>query len=599
MRKRLLSFLLVLCMVLALLPGTALAWIGDTVTWDWCGNKVSWELYSDGQLEISCGTYSGEMTDYAVPSRIYPPWYDYKLDVKSITISSESVKNIGRYAFYECSNLTRVSISEGVTKIGMNAFDGCNSLTDVYFNGSEAQWHSIEIGDHNDDLLNAKIHFNSGICGPDLTWVLGSNGELTISGTGSMNRYSYAGGYSPWSQNDQITGVIINPGVTSISECSFIGCNSLTSIAIPISVTTIGFWAFSGTALSHVYYEGNEAQWKMLSIDDGADDMGHPFNDEILNSTIHYNSTGPAPTEPETPNIPAFTDVSATAYYADAVNWAVENGVTSGTGNGAFSPENNCTRAQIVTFLYRAVGEPVVAMRSSFTDVPSDSYYADAVAWAVEKGVTSGTGGGAFSPNANCTRAQIVTFLWRAAGKPAATGRSSFTDVLSDSYYADAVAWAVEKGITSGTGTNTFSPDTVCTRGQSVTFLYRCRDIDLIKGDSNNDETIEFNKNYEYVNGEFVSVFSVNNNGNVKNAELMFWHNYGLSSSDEDFFFEWEDGKWEYTVLGNRAHKYFLLTFTPTAKGMLIKVACLEGTYFSWENFQSAEVWINAEYEKK
>lgn len=189
-------------------------------------------------------------------------------------------------------------------------------------------------------------------------------------------------------------------------------------------------------------------------------------------------------TVPETiaSTVGVFSDVPASAYYSDAVAWAVEKGITSGTGDGTFSPDASCTRAQIVTFLYRAVGKPAVTVRNSFTDVPFDSYYSDAVTWAVEKGVTSGTGGGAFSPDADCTRAQIVTFLWRAAGKPAATGDSSFTDVPSDSYYADAVAWAVENNITSGTGSNTFSPDAVCTRSQSVMFFYRCRDMNLNAG---------------------------------------------------------------------------------------------------------------------
>ena len=167
-----------------------------------------------------------------------------------------------------------------------------------------------------------------------------------------------------------------------------------------------------------------------------------------------------------------FYDVPNDAYYFDAVKWAAENGITSGVGDGLFAPDLACTRAQIVTFLWRAAGEPEPESECGFTDVPADSYYAKAVAWAVENGITNGTGDGKFSPDDTCTRAQGVTFLWRAAGKPVGTA-GGFSDVPAGSYYAGAVAWAVENGITNGTGNGRFSPDAPCTRAQIVTFLYR------------------------------------------------------------------------------------------------------------------------------
>ena len=172
------------------------------------------------------------------------------------------------------------------------------------------------------------------------------------------------------------------------------------------------------------------------------------------------------------PEVPAFADVPADAYYADAVKWAVEQGITSGTSATTFSPDMSCTRAQIVTFLWRANGSPKADGANPFTDVSADAYYYDAVLWAVKEGITSGTSATTFSPDATVTRGQTVTFLYRAAGAPAVTG-GSFADVAADAYYADAVAWAVKEGITSGTGGNSFSPDAPCTRGQIVTFLYR------------------------------------------------------------------------------------------------------------------------------
>ena len=168
-----------------------------------------------------------------------------------------------------------------------------------------------------------------------------------------------------------------------------------------------------------------------------------------------------------------FKDVPVDAYYYEAVKWAAEKGITGGVGNGLFAPNQPCTRAQIVTFLWRAAGSPTPKNMSSFTDVPVDAFYAKAVAWAVENGITSGTGDGKFSPDATCTRAQSVTFLYRAAGSPKVSGSAEFGDVATNAYYADAVAWAAKNGITGGIGGGLFGSDNDCTRAQIVTFLYR------------------------------------------------------------------------------------------------------------------------------
>ena len=167
-----------------------------------------------------------------------------------------------------------------------------------------------------------------------------------------------------------------------------------------------------------------------------------------------------------------FSDVSTSAYYYEAVKWAQEKGITGGIGNGLFGPNQPCTRAQIVTFLWRAAGSPEPKAMSSFADVSTDAYYAKAVAWAVENGITTGTGDDKFSPDATCTRAQSVTFLFRAIGK-LVDSKAEFSDVLTDSYYANAVAWAVENGVTNGIGDGLFGPDNSCTRAQIVTFLFR------------------------------------------------------------------------------------------------------------------------------
>ena len=179
------------------------------------------------------------------------------------------------------------------------------------------------------------------------------------------------------------------------------------------------------------------------------------------------------PLVPEVPGT-SFTDVPAGAYYEEAVGWAVEKGITKGTSDSTFTPDGVCTRAQAVTFLWRAAGSPAAKAGSlPFADVKAGSYYDDAVRWAVENGVTVGTSATTFSPNATCSRAQIVTFLWRAQKSPAAGSANPFDDVAGSAYYADAVQWAVQKDITKGTGATAFSPDANCIRAQIVTFLYR------------------------------------------------------------------------------------------------------------------------------
>ena len=174
------------------------------------------------------------------------------------------------------------------------------------------------------------------------------------------------------------------------------------------------------------------------------------------------------------PQTGVFVDVATGSYYEDAVDWAVENGITQGTDDTHFSPDGICTRAQAVTFLWRAAGSPEPETRAMpFADVPAGSYYYDAVLWAVENGITEGTSDTRFSPNATCTRAQIVAFLWRSEKSPAASSRNPFADVKSSAYYADAVLWAVKENITKGTTSTTFSPNADCTRAQIVTFLWR------------------------------------------------------------------------------------------------------------------------------
>lgn len=203
----------------------------------------------------------------------------------------------------------------------------------------------------------------------------------------------------------------------------------------------------------------------------------------------------PSPSEPSQPSQPSqipsgggsgsgtasqtlrFDDVPSDSYYADAVAWAADKKITQGTADRTFSPDMICSRAQIITMLWRAAGCPMVSGTTVFTDIQPTDYYYHAVVWASTTDITAGTAPNRFSPDQECTRAQIVTMLWRAAGCPSAHTDTTFSDVDADAWYADAVTWAVQCGITQGTGGNRFTPDMICTRAQCVTFLYRARNI--------------------------------------------------------------------------------------------------------------------------
>ncbi len=224
-----------------------------------------------------------------------------------------------------------------------------------------------------------------------------------------------------------------------------------------------------------VYVQGDSPYTVTVSAYDTSADLSGA-GDVVAWEDAQVNSASASTGAPGTPDnmpgnfSPAFSDVAPDAYYHESVQWAVKQGITYGTANGVFSPDAICTRAQIVTFLWRAVGSPEPTGDAPFTDVAEDAYYYKAALWAYEQGIVDGV---AFRPDIPCTRAETVTLLWKAVGSPAAAVEASFTDVSAGSDQAQAVAWAVARGVTNGTSATTFSPDGVCTRAQIVTFLYR------------------------------------------------------------------------------------------------------------------------------
>ena len=511
MKRKIISLMLAVCMLVGLLPvwqvgakatdeigtcGENLTWTldeDDTLTisgtgdmynnyyrFPWNNLNIKKVILTDGVTSIGDYAFSGcdSLTSVSIPNsvtsisryafsncsslisitipnsvtNISEGVFNYCSNLKNISIPN-SVTNIDGYAFYNCSSLTSISIPNKVTNIGGLAFYECSSLTSLSIPSSVksiGNWAFSRCT----NLTNLSIY--NGV----------SNiGESAFSYCSSLTKLSIPSSVTDISRSafyncSSLTSVSIPNSVTYIRDSTFNGCTNLMNVSIPNSVTNIESFAFNDcSSLTDVYYGGSEKKWNRITIGN--------YNTYLLNATIHYNY-----------NVSPFVDVQdPNSYCYDAVLWAVENGITNGYDETHFAPDRSCTRAQIVTFLWRAAGSPEPSSNNNpFTDVKDGPYY-KAILWAVEKGITKGTTATTFAPNAACTRAQIVTFIYRAAGEPQIQNSTNpFTDVKGGAYYK-AILWAVENGITKGTTATTFAPNATCTRGQGVTFLYRGRDL--------------------------------------------------------------------------------------------------------------------------
>ena len=375
-----------------------------------------WGLYDDQYSIQTITGYKGSDVDLTLPS---------------VDFDGEPIQAVGDNAFNGKTEIKSVTIPDGYTSIGASAFSGCTALTSV-------------------SLPDEMVRFGFGAFSncSNLTTINLPASLAVVEGS----TFFYC---------EKLGKIDIPNGVTSIGNSAFWGCSSLASVTIPASVTSIDYGAFMECdSLTDVYYGGTEAQWAAIEINNNQN-----YNDALLNATIHYGSA-PAVEEPvEQPEtVSGFSDVVVGMWYSEPVAWAVENNITNGTSATTFSPDSTCTRGQIITFLWRAAGSPEPTGAAEFTDVAAGAYYEKATAWAAENGMTEGD---TFSPEAPCTREMAVEFMWKYAGSPSADA-ASFTDVSSD-----AVNWAVAEGVTNGTTDTTFSPDSICNRGQIVTFLYR------------------------------------------------------------------------------------------------------------------------------
>ncbi len=272
----------------------------------------------------------------------------------------------------------------------------------------------------------------------------------------------------------KIVDLVIPNNITTLCKGAFWGCESLRSVTIPAHVKTIDNNAFSYCKnLEKIYFKGNAPTFGTKVFYGCNTNAYYPLNNSTWNESVF--SLNPEGVTWLWDNQSLFTDVSTSSWYFESVNWAVNKGITNGVSATSFAPDSNCTRAHIITFLWRAAGSPEsIVPVSPFDDVKESDYFYQAVLWAVELGITRGVSETAFAPNSECTRAQIVTFLHRSLGSPGPTkNHTPFVDISSEEYYYDAVLWAVEKGITQGMTATTFAPNSVCTRAQAVCFLHR------------------------------------------------------------------------------------------------------------------------------
>lgn len=550
----------------------------DTTIRGECGSNLKWSLNEDtGVLHISG---SGEMSDYHSADGLESPWHDYAASIKSVVIGS-GVKTVGNYAFAGLKNLSSIEINAELKRLGDGAFYGCTALSDI------------------EGIEGVRIIGNDCFRGCSALSTIG-----IPSGCTSVGSYAFAG--------TAIKSISVPKSVSNIGEGAFSGCKKLSYAELPSGISSVSGSLFSGCTALEAFFVKDDSSYggsgttietnafygctalrevgiysradslriaknafsgckglksvsidcRSLILDDNAfpsaaqidyinisgeygyvapnafrgvsTSLVYPANGtkwgehkgesyggslvwESYDNHVHdYKTTVVAPTCSErgytiyeckscTEKFESsyvrqlghsfvngvcsvcgiknpFTDIDAQGkhvYYTDAIIWAAENNITSGYTATSFLPDGQCTRGQVVTFLWRLAGQPEPTnSESGFADVMDNAYYTKAVTWAAERGITTGVDDTHFAPDATVTRAQFVTFLWRYLDRPVYGTFNPFTDVSSSSVFAPAILWAYENGVTSGTTATTFAPGTTATRAQVVTFLYRTNNLE-------------------------------------------------------------------------------------------------------------------------
>ena len=367
------------------------------------------------------------------------------------------VTSIADRAFYDCSELTRVNLPASLTSVGYQTFISCNSLTGIHVDENNLNYSSDARGVLFNKNKTKLIQAPNAIAGS----------YIIPDGVTSIRDWAFA-------DCESLSNISIPDSVVSIDYGAFVLCTNLTNITIPSSVTSIGDFAFDGCeSLSTIIFKGDAPEFGDGSLYSVTATAYYPAgNDTWTEENMPYYGTT-INWVPYTPT--PFSDVPIGSFFADPVAWALTNGITTGASADSFNPNGQCLRAQVVTFLHRAAGNPAPASTTNpFTDVKTSDFFYAPVLWAVEKGITNGTGAATFGSYDVCNRAAVVTFLWRAAGSPEPkTTDNPFTDVRSSDFFYKPVLWAIENGITNGVDATHFGPTSPCNRAQVVTFLYR------------------------------------------------------------------------------------------------------------------------------
>lgn len=487
------------------------------------------------KLEASCFSGCAALAEIALPDSVKAlgeKVFSGCAALKSVKIPAE-VTVIPTEAFFGCSSLESITIPKSVSHINERAFDGCTALKKVDYLGSDTDWGQVTKETGNNALDNAEKSFTrtdhehkyTDTVIPPTCTERGCTVHLCACGDKREDSYTPPLGHS-YKGGICVRCGILDPNKDIPHKHDFI------PIVTKPTCLTEGFTTYAcscGECYTKDYVSAVGHKTQLQNAKAAGCMTGGYTGDEVCTvcgkvfkqgSVIFALGHDPQPARVKAPTCtesgytgdlicmrcgdmtqigktvaaaghkffggvcsvcgakgaeaaPKFDDVKSGAFYFDAVQWAVENGITNGTGKNTFSPNDVCSRYQIVMFLWRAAGQPEAKAAVSFADVkPGDIFY-EAVQWAVERGITKGTSSTSFSPYAPCTRGQIVTFLYRSAGSPKVSGACNFSDIPADSFCHDAVIWASSEGITNGTSAGRFSPNEGCTRAQVVTFLYR------------------------------------------------------------------------------------------------------------------------------
>ena len=500
-----------------------------------CGNNTFWQFEeSTGTLYITC---NNEMEGQGHTDAYYnsvQPWIAYADSIRRVVVG-EGVSHLGDHSFsYHYPNLTEVVLPESMTSLGNGAFQGCTNLSKCdfplglcYFGGSTFRGTALK-----EVVFSADMEHAPNIGGrcfadcPELTYVkfptaFDHTGDGVFANCPKLSRVDMSGmtysgevGHEMFRNCDSLTNIDFHT-LSEIKRGMYQDCDGLTDITISESVFYLHTDAFADCDnLTNVFFLGDGPSYNANVFRNATLTAWYPVNNTTW-TDYHFHDHGGnirwCAYDPE-----LFLDVAVDEFYYDSVVWAVENGITSGISPNRFAPNDVCLRSQVVTFLWRAAGEPIVEFENPFVDVKPTDYYYNAVLWAVSEGITNGIDSTHFRPNDTCNRSQVVTFLHRAAGEPIVRADNPFTDVKTTDYYYDAVLWAAKNGVTNGITPSTFVPFQTCNRSQIVTFLYRSDNIpepeihsfELINSDPTEETGYVFCEGTEFAAGESVIFYA-------------------------------------------------------------------------------------------